>query len=31
MGEFFLALAFIGLITFVEECCQGRRHTRAEW
>jgi hypothetical protein len=31
MGEFILALAFIGLIVAVEECCQGRGHTRAEW
>lgn len=31
MGEFILALAFLGLIVAVEECCQGRRKTEATW
>lgn len=31
MGEFLLALAFLGLLAFVEECCQGRRKTEATW
>jgi hypothetical protein len=32
MGEFFLALAFLGLIVAFEDCCQGRRRkTEATW
>ena len=31
MGAFLLALSFLGLIAFVEECLHGRRKTEATW
>jgi hypothetical protein len=31
MGEFILALVFLGVVACIEECCQGRRKTDATW
>jgi hypothetical protein len=31
MGAFLLAIGFIGLIAFLEECCDVRQYRRAEW
>lgn len=31
MGEFILALAFLALLAFAEECCQRPKKTEATW